>query len=615
MAGQGSQGGIHFGVLGELEAERDGARLALGPFKQRVVLALLLCNPNNIVPVGRITEALWGDDLPRAAAKNLQVYISNLRRLLFGDDQAKQLTYRPPGYQLRVRPDELDLLRFEGDAREGRTLLRAGDMAGAARTLRRALAAWRADALTELRSVQLVETEAARLDNRRLSAYEDWIEAELALGHSRGLLDVIEELASQNPMRERLRSAQMLALHRSGRSAEALARYDELRQLLARELGLQPSPALARLYQAILAEEPSLRVPRLPHPRSAPADVAAHIMQLPRDLEDFTGRGRETESLTRALGVDASHVVVVSGAPGVGKTALAVHAAHMLGGQFPDGRLVVSMRSADGRPRAASAILAELLGAFGLDERLPRGQETRAALYRAWLAERQLLIILDDATDEPHVRPLLPGTGGSRTLITSRRHLGALEGARHLEVGPMSMADAVDLLTRVSRQAVAEDRPAAERITRACGLVPYAIRICGAKLEASPHHSLLRLADRLTQDQHVLDELSIGDLTIRTCARAYERDLTAAERDVAWRLGALPKDSFTLAELAGLLGSTKETAEAHADRLIESRFVTPTGPAGANGHHTYEIHRWLRLYLRERSGTPARGQAVTRLAA
>ena len=614
MAGQGNQCGVHFGVLGELEAEREGARLALGPFKQRVILALLLCNPNNIVPVGQLTEALWGNDLPRAAVKNLQVYVSNLRRLLFGDDQAKQLVYRPPGYQLRVRPDELDLLRFEGDAREGRTLLRTGDMAGAARTLHRALRSWRANALTELRSVQLVETEAARLDNRRLSVYEDWIDAELALGHSQGLLDVIEELASQNPMRERLRSAQMVALHRSGRSAEALARYDELRQLLARELGLQPSPALARLYQAILAEDPSLRAP-LPHPRPAPADVSAHIMPLPRDLEDFTGRRRETESLTRALGVDASQVVVVSGAPGSGKTVLAVRAAHLLGRQFPDGRLVVSMRSADGRPRAASAILAELLGAFGLDDRLPRGQETRAALYRAWLAERQLLIILDDATDEPHVRPLLPGTGGSRTLITSRRHLGALEGARHLEVGPMSMADAVDLLTRISRQAVADDRPAAERIARACGLVPYAIRICGAKLEARPDHSLLRLADRLTQDQHVLDELSIGDLAIRTCARAYERDLTAAERDLARRLGALPDDSFTLAELAGLLGSTPEIAEAEVDHLIENRFVTPIGPLGQDGHHAYEIHRWLRLYLREQSSKAARDQAVARLAA
>jgi DNA-binding SARP family transcriptional activator len=570
-----------------------------------VVLAILLCNANSIVPVTELLEALWGDNLPRTAQKNLQVYVSNLRRMLFPGSQAGRLAYHPPGYQLSVRPDELDLLRFEDDARSGRGLLRAGDIAGAARMLRRALSAWRADALTDLCSVSRVGDEADRLDTRRLSVYEDWIEAELSLGHSLAALDVIEELAAKNPMRERLRSAQMLALYRTGRRAEALAEYDNLRQMLARELGLQPSPPLARLYQAILGDDPALTAPPpLPTPRHAPRDVVAHVVQLPPDLEDFTGRRAEVASLSRALGADTpgAHLVVVSGAPGIGKTALALHTAHLLRPRFPDGQLFIRMRSADGRIRTPSGVLAELLGMFGLDHRLPRVAEARAALYRAWLAERRLLIILDGVRDEPQVRPLLPGAGGTRMVVTSRRHLGGLEAARHLEIGPVSVAEATELMGKISGQHAAQDRADAERVVRSCGLVPYPIRICGAKLEAGPHRSLRRLADSLAFDDRLLDELTIGDLSIRACCQAYLQDVTPADRATALRLGRLADDTFGLAELADLLNCALEAAENSADRLIENRFVTAASRADADGGIRYEIPRWLRLYLREQVG-------------
>ena len=351
---------IHFGVLGTLEVRIGNVPCQLGPFKQRVVLALLLCNANSIVPVDLLAEALWGDDLPRTAYKNLQVYISTLRRILFSGNGQARLAYRIRGYQIELSTSELDALLFGDLAHQGRMALRDGAVASAARTLEAALAMWRGDALMDLRGVPAIEAEAVRLENRRLSVYEDWFEAELAIGNHAHVLDVIEDLVRRHPMRERLRISQFVALNRCGRRAEALAEYDELRQLLARELGLRPSPALARLYQAILADDPSLDAP---HGSTGPtrlfADTTAHLNQLTRDLEDFTGRERLTSQLVGAVQAQSrpGRVTVLSGPPGVGKTALAVHVGHLLMKERADGQILVRMRTAAWRraPRGRSS--------------------------------------------------------------------------------------------------------------------------------------------------------------------------------------------------------------------------------------------------------------------
>jgi DNA-binding SARP family transcriptional activator len=595
---------MHFGVLGTLEARIGAAPCPLGPFKQRVVLALLLCNANSIVPVDLLAEALWGDDLPRTAYKNLQVYISTLRRILFSGNGQARLAYRIRGYQIELSTSELDALLFNDLAHQGRMALRDGAVASAARTLEAALAMWRSDALMDLRGVPAIEAEAVRLENRRLSVYEDWFEAELAIGNHAHVLDAIEDMVRRHPMRERLRTAQFVALNRCGRRAEALAEYEELRQLLSRELGLQPSPALARLYQAILADDPVLDAPQgTSGPVRLFAETTAHLNQLTRDLADFTGREEVTARLVSAVQAQSRQVqvTVISGPPGVGKTALAVHVGHQLMTKRADGQILVRLRSATGEPRHASAVLGELLRSFGLGSRLPRSLEERAALYRSWLAERKMLIILDDAHDEAQVRPLLPGTGECDVLVTSRRHLGGLEAADHVTLRPFDVLEAVALLAKVTGDDRVRQSPQdAERIAIACAMMPLAIRISGAKLKAEPRATLDDLATRLEDERYLLDELSVGDLTIRACAAEYERELAGRDTASFLRLGSLSATRFTLDDFAAVLNGSGHEAEAVLSRLVAANVVSSTPPAGAGGQRAFSIPRWLRLYARER---------------
>ncbi|HEX6524706.1 MAG TPA: BTAD domain-containing putative transcriptional regulator [Streptosporangiaceae bacterium] len=252
-------------ILGPLTAELgpagSGARpveLDTGPFKQRLLLALLLCRSGGVVLTEQLVDALWWDGPPRTAHKNIHVYVTHLRKILAADGQSGRLRYRPPGYQLRMNADELDALRFEDLSRTGRLALRQGDARGAAAATRKALGLWRGPALADLTASPPLRDEATRLEDRRLAAFEDWFEAELLLGNNAEVLGEIEAVVRAHPLRERLRGIQLTALYRSGRQAEALAEYDNLRQLLAAELGLGPSPVLHRLYQDILSGDPAI---------------------------------------------------------------------------------------------------------------------------------------------------------------------------------------------------------------------------------------------------------------------------------------------------------------------------------------------------------------------
>lgn len=603
--------GTWFGILGQLEARTGDAPVMLGPLKQRIVLALLLCNANSIVPVEKLAEALWGDELPRTGYKNLQVYVSTLRHLLFGDDRMARLAFRIRGYQISVSTSELDVLTFTDLARRGRTALHDGQLATAARLLKAALATWRGEALEDLRAVPVIDTEVNRLEQRRESVYEDWIEAELALGHHNQVLDIIESLVRRHPTRERLRSAQLTAFYRSGRQAEALAAFDELRQVLARELGLQPTPALNRLYQAILTDDPSLQVPRgADYPAQVKADTRAHLSQLPRDLDDFSGRAEVTRSLLHGFkSRPPARVTVIAGPPGIGKTALAVHVGHAALARFPDGQLLIPLRSESGHPRSPAEILGELLHAFGLGFELPESQAERAALYRSWLAERTMLVILDDAHCEAQVRPLLPGAGGSAVIITSRVHLSGLEGARHVPLQPFSVTEAIDLLTVLTGpERIHSAHSDAERIAATCGMVPLAVRICGARLATQPWLTVADLARRLNDERRLLNELTAGDLAIRDCAMEYTRDLAPQDEVSFDQLGLLATNRFTPTDFASVVNCKVPEAEQALVRLAAAGVLR----AEANGSLAFSVPGWLHAYARERASGTIRETSPTR---
>ena len=571
-----------FRILGPLTVERGASdpsaipvELDTGPFKQRLLLALLLCRCNSVVLVEELVDALWPDDPPRTAYKNVQIYFSHLRKLLSAADRPDTLRYHPSGYQLVLTSPEVDALRFEDLSRAGRLALRRGDPGQAAATMRQALGLWRGPVLADLQASPALRKEADRLHDRRLSVYEDWFEAELLLGNHAEVLEEIEAVGAAHPQRERLRSHQLTALYRGGRQAEALAEYDNLRQLLTTELGLDPSPALQRLYQGILSGNgalsesreiagpaPALGVPaadvvahfvtvpaeptssalagtRDSSPEEAPAAKAApRPSGLPRAVDDFTGRQDVLDRLLtfiRGGDADASQqrrLAAVVGPPGAGTSTLALQAAHVLAPAFRDGQMLLQLRDEKGAPRPAAELTDELLN---LLEPFPCRSSAavggRSAVLRGRLAGLHLLLILDGVADEAQVRPLLPGAGHCSVILTSCRTLSGLDGVSRFPVGLFTVDEALSLLGRIiGAERVERAREAAIRIVRACGLLPLAVRIAGARLADLDQLRLDRFADRLEDDDRLLDELAIGDLVIRECFDRYLRGLDSAER-------------------------------------------------------------------------------------
>ncbi|MGN9844148.1 BTAD domain-containing putative transcriptional regulator [Nonomuraea sp. H19] len=578
---------VDFAILGPLEARRDAVQLDVGSFKRRMLLAALLVRINNVVSVSSLIEAAWGDAPPRTAHKNLQVYVAALRKDLGLRDD---LLYVPPGYRLRLSAHQLDMLRFTELVKSGRRALRGADTRTARRLLREALDLWRGDPLPDLAHVPLIAAEVARLTDLRLTAFEDWVEAELDLGHHALVVDVLTEWVRENPFRERLRRCQMLALYRCGRQTEAFAEFESLRQALTRELGLRPSPVLERLYQAILRGDEDLEPPRLEN------DTVAHMSMLPRDLADFAGRGQQIQDILDAFEAGKLNPpVVLFGPVGSGKTSLAVHVAHRLRARFRDGQVFVGLRDASGEERRAADVVAEVLRMTGFGGDLPVSPEERVAAYRAWLAERRVLLVLDDAASPAQVRSLIPGTGDSGVIVTSRRRLDAVESAYHVAVGAFDQSQALELLRGlIGDRRVAADPAAVRRMLTAAGFLPMAIRLAGARLAARPDLPLSDFAARLADDRLLLDELTVGDRSLRACAASLERDLDPSTHLALRRLGsALPDEQFTLGDAATLLGP--DVAQSALDALEEAQVIEVE--SRANG--VYRIPRWVRLFARE----------------
>jgi DNA-binding SARP family transcriptional activator len=596
-----------FAILGPLRAWNGPAGLPLGPYKQRLVLGLLLCRANRVVSVTTLTDAVWDGEPPRSGHKNLQAYVSALRRIVTaaGDGDAR-LGHTPPGYTLTVGPEHLDALEFEDLAREGRRAMRRGDTATAADRLGRAVRLWRGPVLPDLVSAGAIAVEARALRDRYLAAYEDWAEAKLAIGDHADLLDALDELTRRHPFRERLRQAHMLALYRAGRPSEALARFDEARQRMARELGLQPSPVLLRLYESILVADPGLDVAAPTRPASDPPRTAGPgRTRLTRDIADFTGRADEVDAVVDLLsGHPTGAVVAVTGPAGAGKTTLAVHCAHRLGQRFPDGRVMVGVRSRDGVARPPSDVLADLLRALRPATRPPDDPSERAALVRDAAAGRRVLLLLDDAVSEAQVRELVFAVGETDVIVTSRRRLSGLEPAVRVALEPLPDEDAWRLLARlIGPDRLAAEPAAAGRLVRIGGGSPLLLRIIGTKLHGLSHLSLSRYAQRFAEERGALDELSVGDIGIRHRLAVADADLAPADRVVLRRLALMPSPTFTVVEAARRLGTDARGAEIALERLLEAHLVAvdraEVEPHGVGEQVLYRVAWPIRALARE----------------
>jgi len=591
---------VEFRILGPLEARAGPERLELGGARQQVVLAVLLLNANHVVSVGRLLEAVYGEELPPTARSQTQITISALRRLLAADGQDGIISTRGQGYAIEVGDGQLDSLRFDALVAQARA---ADDPAGAVARYRDALRLWRGPALADLDS-ELLRAAAARLDEQRIAVNEDRLALELGLGRHHELTGELTELTAEHPLREQLPELLMLALYRCGRSAEALQVYRQVRRRLRDELGLEPGERLRELERAILAADPALD---LPAPAGAPAAIQPGRSPapglLPADIADFTGRADQIRQIGGQLsGAPAAEprlavpIVVITGPGGVGKTTLAVHAAHGLAGQFPAGQLFADLHAGTGRPVGPGQVLDRFLRALGVPgPQVPDGLDERAEMYRNLLTGRKMLVVLDDAAGESQVTPLLPGSATTGVIITSRRRLAGLAGSVHVETRVFDAGTAVDLLARIAGQDRVQARPEAAAVAGQCGQLPLALRIAGARLAARPHWDLGQLAERLADETRRLDELSHGDMHIRASFSLTYENTSEQGRRLFRRLALLEAPAFSGWLGAALLEAPLTQAEDLFDELVSAHLVEATGEPSQ-----YRFHDLIRVFARER---------------
>ncbi|MFE2408219.1 ATP-binding protein [Kitasatospora sp. NPDC059408] len=581
--------GMTFGVLGPLVVAVDAEPQALPRAGVlRGLLGALLLAEGERLSAGRLLELVWAGQADRVGRGAVHTGVSRLRGWLgtFGDD-AVVLDSDGEGYRLAVRPEAVDLGRF-------RLLAADGD---------------RAAALDLRRGPVLAGLDRVNREDPLVTAVEEAVRSTaLALAGTAApgcALPAVTALAEEYPFDEPVQAALLELLAADGRPAEALRRFQTLRRRLAEELGIEPGEQVQSVFLALLARD---------HDGARPVHAPS---QLPSDLPDFTGREEHLRFVLTALA--DGRVPVVSGMGGIGKTALAVHAAHRAAADYPDGRLYADLRGADDEPADPARILAAFLRALGADAReIPESLDERAALYRTLLAGRRVLVVLDNAAGEAQLRPLLPGSTTeqqhSNALVTSRAVLTALPGARLVDLGGFGPAHAETLLRHIVGDArVAAEPVAAGQIADLCGGMPLAVRIAGARLAARPRWSLARLAELLRDERRRLDELAAGDLAVRAgFAVGYTR-LSEPTRRTFRLLGLLDAADFAPWAAAALADVPLEEAERQLEELIDAQLLQETG---TEPHLRYRFHDLVRLYAREHAhatDTPAdRADALER---
>jgi DNA-binding SARP family transcriptional activator len=571
---------VRLALLGPLAAARGDEQVDLGPAKQRAVLAVLLLHPNRSVGADTIVDAVWPERPPANGRNVVSKYVGRLRRLLGGVIDRTDLGYVAVADHLT-----LDLLDFH------RRIDRAvglHDNAAAMRTeLTEALSLWRGPALSGLTG-PFFDAARHQLAEQRLAALEERVEIDMALGTPAGLVVELTEQVALHPLRERLAGQLMRALHRYGRQADAIAVFHGLRDRLADELGIDPGREICALYERLLRNE-----------EEPPADLPAPA-QLSHDIPDFTGR---TAELTELLAADASPIRVITGIAGVGKTALALHAAHRMRSRFPDGQLYVDLRGFDAEhsPLAPVEALGRFLTAMGVPAQLiPADTDERAALYRSAIAGKRLLLMLDNAASPDQVRPLLPGTATTVVLVTSRSTLTGLsvrEGAHRITLSALPPGDAVALVSRIvgQRRATAEPAAVAE-LAELCGYLPLALRIAGQRVVGNPGLALAELARELAAER--LDVLvTEGDETSAVrAAFSWSYQSLAPELARAFRLlGLHSTPEFGLQAAAALLGVDADRARRLLGALSGGHLLQD------NGKGRYQYHDLMRAYAVERA--------------
>jgi DNA-binding SARP family transcriptional activator len=608
-----SGGGVEFQTLGPVELFVAGDRLDLGPARQRAVLAILLVEAGRMVPMETVVDRVWGERPPQQVRNVVYTYVARLRRIL---EQAvarggkAALVRRMGGYLLEVDPSLIDLHRF-------RTMVRQPDEGTLddeerAASLRGALDLWRGPPLAGLTG-DWADRVRTGLVQQRVVALAEWSEVMLRLGRPAVVVEELQHRLTEYPIAETLVAHLMRALDMDGRRAEALIRYAEARHQIAEELGVEPGQQLLHSYEAIVRGSSGRPVGGGTGPTP--------LSLLPLGPLGFTGRAREVDTLRGFLtgaSPKAATVTAISGVGGVGKSALALHVARLVAGQYPDGQLYVDLHGASPglAPLEPEEALSRFLRALGDDEVKGLSLEDLAARFRYQTATRRLLLVIDNARDAAQVRQLRPSGAGCGVIVTSREVLATLDDVTHIHLDVMGPDEAVALLGRLAGASrIRADLAAATDVADLCGHLPLALRIAAARLVSRPGWPVRALADRLAHAAHRLDELQVKDLVVRSSLAVSHRALAdsadptdRAAADAFPLLGLAEWPDLCLPSVAHLLDRPEAEAQRMLERLVDAQLVQSLGPA------RYRLHDLLRLYAREEadhdSGAPALRRAM-----
>lgn len=587
-------------LLGPVSAVSGGQQVQLNGRLGRTALAVLALDPGRVVSTERLVDAFWGHTPPLTARKQVHIQVSRLRRALREAGAVDVVRTEPTGYLLAVDSGCVDLVVVQRLRSQAGKARHAGDVAAAAQQLQAARAAFSGQPLGGT-SEHLLAAELPSLEELRLTVVEECVAAELAAGRAEQLVGELSALVRAHPLRERLHRLRMLALYRSGRRADALLAYQQARDAVRSELGLEPSPELAELQRQILAGSDTVGPPAR---RITPA-------QLPPAPRGFVGRSAEQQRLRALLtrSSEVPRVALLSGMPGVGKTALAVEVAGAMAKAFPDGQLYVDLRGMDEPPLAPAAVLGGFLRALGMDSPAqPADLAGRSAEFRSRTARLKMLVVLDNAAGEDQVEPLLVAGAGCATLITSRSTLPGLQPSLRVVVPPMpdEVARHV-LIAAAGADRLHTDPEAVTAIVRACAGVPLALRIAGARLAAAPQLSPAVLAGSLAGGNPLVD-LSAGNKSVQASLASSFVALPEPARLALGGLARLGAPTFGPWVLGPLLDVSQREAVRLLLTVADAHLVEP----GATHSGQYGLHDLVRAHARA-STAPLEERTLHRL--
>ncbi|WP_165974299.1 AfsR/SARP family transcriptional regulator [Nonomuraea deserti] len=604
-----------FRLLGPVELEAGAGRVTFRG-KQAALLTALLLQAGRVISTQRLAEAVWDEALPRDPASRIRMLISEVRRACAALGVDVIGTQRP-GYMLRLGAGRLDLACFQSQVSLAREAMAGGRFEEALALYDEALSWWQGPPLGGL-SGSFAEAQTEWLGGLRLDALEERQSVLLELGRDTEVVTEARALAAEAPLRERPHGQLMWALHRSGRRGEALEVYRQFRTRLVEELGLEPSDELQQVQRQILRSDAAP-----PRRQDGPAPETSLPVpgQLPAAPAAFTHRSRELRELDHvACGADSVGVAVISGPGGIGKTWLALHWAHTRRDRYPDGQLYVNLRGFGNveEQLSPSTVLRHFLTALGVPPTMiPADQEAQAALYRSVLAERRLLVVLDNARDSAQVTPLIPGRPGCTVLVTSRNRLVSLHAthsARLLEVGAFSDEEAYRMLSHhVGPQTLAADPASTAVLLEHSGGLPLALGVLAARASAQPAFPLAVLAQELRDPATRLDALQTDDLGagLRAVFASSYAALDVRAARLFLLLGTAPGPGIGLPGAAALAGLPSAETRALLSMLETANLVRQLSPG------RYWMHDLVRLYAAERTEadlpSETRDQALGRL--